>query len=222
MDSYVKDMQGIRETANKMLGDPTGKSVATVTWLGYEPPTVSVGDVGDIVGGGSAGDGAAKLAKFDQGINASRPTDPHLTALGHSWGSLTTGISLHQPTGVDDVVFFGSPGISDSPTWGTTYNGELNQLKVPEGHAYDLKADGDLVSNLISQAGRYGSDPALLSGMNQLSTHDAIGSDGGHLASSYGHSEYTKTMPDGTNSTSKQNIAAVVAGRPDLTITAPR
>jgi hypothetical protein len=190
--------------------------------LGYEPPTLDAGHVPDIISGGSAEDGAAKLAKFDQGINASRPTDPHLTALGHSWGSLTTGIALHQYTGVDDAAFFGSPGISDAPSLGSTSTDEISQVHVAPGHVYDLKADGDPVAGYVPITGRYGSDPSIIPGMHDLSTQDAIGADGRHLASSHGHSEYTKTMPDGTDSTSKHNIAAVVAGRPGLTIAAPK
>src|SRR3977135_1204618 len=50
MGNYFNDMNGVRHTANEMLGDKIGGSVATVTWLGYEPPTTTVGDAGDIIG----------------------------------------------------------------------------------------------------------------------------------------------------------------------------
>jgi hypothetical protein len=56
--------------------------------------------------------------------------------------------------------------------------------------------------------------------MNQLSTNAATGPDGTAWAASHGHSEYTKTMPDGADSTSKHNIAAVVAGMPQLAVAA--
>jgi hypothetical protein len=59
-----------------------------------------------------------------------------------------------------------------------------------------------------------------MDGMNQLSADAATGPDGAPLAASQGHSEYTKTMPDGSDSTSKHNIAAIVAGKPQLTIPA--
>ena len=55
--------------------------------------------------------GGADLARFYEGIDASRRADPHLTALGHSYGSLTTGYALQQAHGVDDAVLFGSPGL---------------------------------------------------------------------------------------------------------------
>lgn len=116
MHSYVEDMQGVRNSAQDMLlknGNPA--NVATVTWLGYEPssfddPTSLMGLASDE----NAQVGADKLAHFDEGINASRTDDPHMTALGHSQGSIVTGISLgHAGTGVDDAAVFGSPGISD-------------------------------------------------------------------------------------------------------------
>ncbi|MEU9690096.1 alpha/beta hydrolase [Amycolatopsis japonica] len=221
LDGYVNDMQSVRESANRMVGDLSGKSVATVTWLGYEPPaTDKLGDYVDVIGGGAAQDGAEKLARFDQGINMSRPDDPHLTALGHSYGSLTTGIALQSDTGVDDAVFFGSPGISDQPYGDGIGGRSIDRLHVPEGHAYTLEADGDPVADVGNIThGRFGEDPGSMEGMKQLSTHGATSLlDGRPLAASSGHSEYTLTTPDGTDSTSKYNMAAIVAGRPDLTI----
>ncbi|HET6288670.1 MAG TPA: alpha/beta hydrolase [Amycolatopsis sp.] len=223
MDDYVEDMRKVRDTAEDILDSQGDKSqVATVTWLGYEPPTTSdPADIGDIVGGGAAREGADKLVRFDQGINASRPEDPHLTALGHSYGSLATGIALNSHTGVDDAVFFGSPGISDTPAGQGIGESEIRRMQLPEGHAYNLEADGDAVADVGSLShGRYGTDPSDIAGMNQLATGAAVTPDGRPLAASTGHSEYTKTMPDGTDTTSKYNIAAVVSGHAELAIPA--
>ncbi len=79
MNGYVNDMQGVRRSAEDMLrraGDMS--NVATVTWLGYEPS--SFDDPSSLVGLVTADNvdfGGDKLARFDQGINASRPIDPH-------------------------------------------------------------------------------------------------------------------------------------------------
>ncbi|MEU3628203.1 hypothetical protein BS329_25310 [Amycolatopsis coloradensis] len=223
LDGYVEDMRKVRDTAEDIL-DSKGDSsqVATVTWLGYEPPTTSnPADIPDIIDGSAARDGAEKLARFDQGINASRPVDPHLTALGHSYGSLTSGIALNSHTGVDDAVFFGSPGISDTPAGQPLGEAEIRRMQLAEGHAYNLEADGDAVADIGSlSSGRYGTDPSDMAGMNQLQTGAAVTPDGRPLAGSTGHSEYTKTMPDGTDSTSKYNIAAVVSGHAELAIPA--
>jgi hypothetical protein len=218
LDNYVNDMDSIQrrsEDLQRTYGD--GSSVAIVTWLGYEPPDVAAPDsYADIVTGDAAVDGAEKLARFNEGIDASRIDNPHLTALGHSYGSTTTGIALQAGTGVDDVVFFGSPGISDSWELGNT----AADLSVPAGHAYNLEAAADVVADIGRySAGRYGNDPSEIANLQQLSTGEAVGRDGSPLASSYGHSEYTKTMPDGTDTTSKYNIAAVVGGMPELAVT---
>ena len=226
MPGYVDEMDGIRTAAENDLRLKGGGSVATVTWLGYEPPAVPVDDkifeagktINDLVGGDAAVDGANKLAQFDQGINASRTTEPHMTALGHSYGSLTTGIALQQNTGVHDAVFFGSPGITDTPNWLPGSGNPVQHLQIPTGHTYDLAANGDSIANEVPILGRYGDAPQALPGVTQLST-DAAVSPNGPLAASHGHSQYTISI-NGIDTTSKYNIAAVVAGQPDLTIPA--
>jgi len=219
MNGYVNDMQGVRKSAEDMLrrsGDMA--NVATVTWIGYEPSTGD--DTSSLLGlatGENADIGGDKLAKFDQGINASRPTDPHFTALGHSQGSIVTGISLtHGGTGVDDAVVFGSPGVADHFGIDNT----AHDLKVPDGHSYNIKADGDPVAQWVPETWRYGRAPYAMDGMTQLSADAATGPDGTPLAGSHGHSEYTRTTPEGVDSTSKHNIAAIVAGKPQLTVPA--
>ncbi|MBB4686967.1 alpha/beta hydrolase [Amycolatopsis jiangsuensis] len=214
MNGYVHDMDGVGKSAEDMLrraGDMS--NVATVTWLGYEPSSFS--DLSSLIDLGTAENvdiGGDKLARFDQGINASRPVEPHLTALGHSQGSIVTGISLAHPgTGVDDAVVFGSPGVADHFGIDNT----AHDLKVPDGHVYNIKADGDPVAQWVPEIWRYGAAPYTMDGVNQLSA-DASGP----FVASHGHSEYAMTAPNGVDSTSKHNIAAVVAGKPQLTIPA--
>ena len=76
----------------------TAASVATVTWMGYDAPQINeVTDWPRSVGmPGLAMRGGEDLAGFLKGINASRLQDPHLIALGHSYGSLTTGYALQH------------------------------------------------------------------------------------------------------------------------------
>jgi hypothetical protein len=217
---YVAEMDDLREVATQQLDSfGQGGEVATVTWLGYEPPTFSLPDsLPDVVTGQEAGAGGAKLAQFYDGINESRVSDPHMTALGHSFGSLTQGIALTQDTGVDDAVFFGSPGISANPApYGQA---DVGNLQVPEGHSYNLEADGDAVADIPDIAARYGYDLASMPGVNQLSTHEAVDASGRPLLGVTGHGEYAK-MENGAASTSLYNMANVVAGMPEYTIAAP-
>jgi hypothetical protein len=149
----------------------------------------------------AAEQGGAQLAGFIEGVLAARSTDPHLTALGHSYGSTTTGYALQQVDGVDDAVLFGSPGAS---------TGDFGDLRIAPGHLGVLEARGDAVADL----GSFGGDPNQLDGVTNLSAAEEIAPDGTRLLESEGHSQY---LVPGT--TSQHNIAATVAGLPDKRIT---
>ena len=176
-----------------------GESVAAVAWLGYDVPAgvvaVSTPD--------AARSGGADLARFYDGIDASRRADPHLTALGHSYGSLTTGYALQQAHGVDDAVVFGSPGLGTD---------QVGDLQVPPGHTGVVEAPWDPVADL----GWFGDDPNRLDGVTGLSARPATLPDGTATAGSVLHAQY---LTPGT--TSQFNIAATVAGLPDARVLDP-
>ena len=148
------------------------------------------------------------------GIDASRSDDPHLTAIGHSSGSLTTGFALQNGTGVDDAVFMGSPGV------GTDNLGALDIT----GDAYTLASGGDGVAALAAFDG----DPREINGIHDLSTRaaDVVMPDGtdvalmstdrftGPIVERMGsHSDYYTL-----DTTSQFNQAAVIAGIPDVAV----
>ncbi|MEQ4204493.1 alpha/beta hydrolase [Actinopolymorpha sp. B9G3] len=176
-----------------------GGSVATVSWIGYQAPQIgeTIGDPNSVVTQGAAERGAAKLAPFLQGIDAARDSDAHVTAIGHSYGSTTTGLALRQNTGVDEAVFLGSPGVGTS---------NVDDLKVPDGHATYIEAKNDPVGDL----GRFGKDPTHLPGMGQGSSAEANLPDGRHLSGVTGHTSY---LEDG--STSQYNTSVIVGGMPE-------
>ncbi|MGP4019238.1 alpha/beta hydrolase [Saccharopolyspora sp. 5N708] len=173
--------------------------VAAVAWLGYEAPQESENlDVfGDsVASSSSAQEGGEKLNDFYKGINESRGTDPHLTAIGHSYGSTTTGYALQGGGhGVDDAIIFGSPGVGTN---------DIEDLHVPEGHAYRLEAKNDPVADFA----RFGGDPSHMDGFQDLSTEDS-----GEGKGVTGHSDYLN--PD---TTSQHNMASIVAGMPENTV----
>jgi hypothetical protein len=113
---------------------------------------------------------------------------------------LTTGLALQRGTGVDDVVFFGSPGIGTD---------DVGDLGVRSGRVFAVEARNDPVADLSS----FGTDVNLLGGVTVLSAAREV-VDGVELSESVGHSAYLR---NGT--TSQYAIAAVVAGTPGL---APR
>jgi hypothetical protein len=198
------DLSGVTDTAEAVSGRsvallPDGASVATVAWLGYDAP----GGVLGVSTPDAARRGGADLARFYDGIDASRRVDPHLTALGHSYGSLTTGYALRQAHGVDDAVLFGSPGIG---------TGDVGDLRVPAGHTGVVEAPWDPVADL----GWFGADPNRLDGVTGLSARAATLPDGTASAGSVLHSQY---LTPGT--TSEHNVAATVAGLPEQRVLDP-
>lgn len=200
MGGYDTDMAQLRtRTEDALFARGESGTVATVTWLGYQAPQWGTTFAGDSVAlSGSAQDGGESLADFFRGINSSRMTDPNLTALGHSYGSTTTGYALQESgTGVDRAVFFGSPGLGTS---------DVGDLEIPPGSAYYAEAKWDGVGDL----GRFGTDPSGMEGMNFLETGDATGAGGEDLSGVTGHSSY---LEDG--STSQYSMAQIVGGHPE-------
>lgn len=206
IQGYDADMANLKSTTEQALLD-AGKpgSVATVTWIGYNAPQTSPGELLDLGAFGGRADsvtsddlareGGDALASFYQGINASRENDPHLTALGHSYGSTTTGFALqHENTGVDNAVVFGSPGLGTS---------DREDLHVD--NLYRVEAKNDPVADLA----QFGLDPTWMDNVTGLSAKGTeIG--GTTYQESTGHSAY---LDDG--STSQYNMAVTVAGLPD-------
>lgn len=172
------------------------QSVATVSWLGYDAPQWDETLSGNSVAlSGSAKRGGEDLAAFYTGINASRPEDPHLTALGHSYGSTTQGYALQQEgTGVDSAVFMSSPGITTQ---------DLDDLHVPTEDIYYLENDNDIVADL----GRFGGDPTGIDDITHLSTYDGTTAYGDPR---YGTTGHTSVFDDG--SMAQHNTALVVGG----------
>lgn len=175
--------------------------MATVTWIGYQAPQPGFEgfnplDSDSVLHDDTARAGGKDLADFYRGIDASRTTDLHLTALGHSYGSTTTGFALQERTGVDDAVVFGSPGLGTS---------HAEDIQVPAGHTYRIEARNDLVAD----TGVFGIDPSHLDGVTGLSAREETLPDGRRLAESTGHSDYLTQ-----DSTSQYNMSVVVAGLP--------
>ena len=123
-------------------------ATAMVAWMGYDSPGLS-----NVVGDDAAEQGADLLAADVLGVQASRVVAAHLTVIGHSYGSTTTGTALRDHvTGVDDVVLVGSPGPNAD---------HVSELNVPSGHVYVGANSRDPVSYLD----RFGLDP----------THESFG-----------------------------------------------
>ncbi|QCW78641.1 hypothetical protein EQG64_18675 [Streptomyces sp. S6] len=121
-----------------------GDTTAAITWLGYDAPQSPDG-LGSlaVAGGGRAEEGGRSFSGFMGGLAATNEhADPHMTAIGHSYGSRTVGAATQREggiPGVDDIVFVGSPGVGvDS----------ADDLGVGRDHVFVGAASNDIVTKL--------------------------------------------------------------------------
>ncbi|MFB8053365.1 alpha/beta hydrolase [Streptomyces rubiginosohelvolus] len=125
-----------------------GAPAAAITWLGYDAPQSPDGLRSLAVAvGGRAEEGGRAFHEFMGGIKAANDhEDPHMTAIGHSYGSRTVGGAAQHPggiPGVDEIVFVGSPGVGvDS----------ADDLGVGRDHVFVGAAANDVVTKLPSKA----------------------------------------------------------------------
>ncbi|MDA3646356.1 alpha/beta hydrolase family protein [Saccharopolyspora indica] len=209
LGDYDQSMNLLKADAQALVARDGG-NVATVTWMGYEAPQLNetLEPTDSVVADNAARRGADRLADFYRGINESRTNDPHLVAVGHSYGSSTTGYALqHEGTGVDSAVVMGSPGIG-TPHYST--------IGVPDGQIYNLESKWDPVADL----GRFGFDPSNMPGVDNLSTSDAVAADGRQLKESAGHGTGGGGGYLDKGTTSQYNVGVIVAGKPDLAVDA--
>lgn len=82
-----------------------------------------------------------------EGISATHEGgDPHVTAVGHSYGSLTVGLAAQEKGGIpgaDDIILVGSPG---------TGADNAQDLNVGKDHVFVGAADNDIVTKLPNHA----------------------------------------------------------------------
>ncbi|MEO6083342.1 MAG: alpha/beta hydrolase [Umezawaea sp.] len=180
-DHRMDQLRNRADDLSKRYGD--GGETAAITWMGYDAPQSA-----DVSSDEKAQQGSRQLARFLDGIDVTRPDNPpHTVAVGHSYGSTTTGLALRQATGVDDAIFLGSPGIGTH---------DLTDLKVPSGHSFLLENKKDPVADF----GTFGGDPTTIRGMNHLSTSEAVSADGRRLEETAGHSSIEQYLrPDTTS-----------------------
>ena len=158
------------------LFDPD--QVATIQWLGYDTP-----EGASALSAEDAEPGAEALPQFVAGIRAQRQERLHWTVIGHSYGSLVTGMAESgQGLEVDETVLVGSPGV------GVEHASDLG-----DGNVWVGLAQWDLVG----YSGWHGPNP-----------HDrAFGATRFHTGDISGHSSYFNE-----GSESLRNIGLIAAG----------
>ena len=251
--SMTEESTSLRQESLRQLQNTPGHSldsVSTIAWIGYDAPQIPGWDDarGSLEGawGVSHDDlaraGAHNLAGFYDGIRASHQgVPPELTAIGHSYGSLTTGLALQEPGnhGVSNAIFYGSPGIEASTPeqlpagWTRLHDGDGRRSdsdglrraaadprrRCRIATPFNVLAESALGTLDATGAGQFGPNPATNPNFTHLATGPATVADGlgGSLSleGAHGHSDYPRFGSDGLPRTTNYNIAAVIAGLSD-------
>ncbi|MEV7088728.1 alpha/beta hydrolase [Streptomyces sp. NPDC093085] len=157
-DFAETDIQRARDTAKGARG--YDKSSAAIVWLGYDAPQLpaeSLINNTDVMFEGRAKAGASSYNQFMAGISSTNQhADPHVTAIGHSYGSFTVGQAAQQKGGIpgaDDIILLGSPG---------TGANSAEDLGVGKNHVYVGAAENDPVTRMPSKRGVLGGYSELL------------------------------------------------------------
>ncbi|MFD9501072.1 alpha/beta hydrolase [Streptomyces sp. NPDC060035] len=140
------DLRRARDTAIGANEMTPGSSTASIVWLGYDAPQVPAGDLAsnlDVAGEGNARSGASAYNNFMAGISSTNENgDPHVTAIGHSYGSLTVGLAAQERGGIpgaDEIILVGSPGTGAQ---------SADELGVGKDHVFVGAAENDTVTKL--------------------------------------------------------------------------
>ncbi len=191
----VKKSEGLITAAQKLRES----SYATVAWLGYDAPL----SIPDVANTHRANAGADRLENFLEGVSAIYGEKVHLTLLGHSYGSTTSGIAASHvsPNVVDDLVLFGSPG--SGVQLGAEY-------RVPEGHRWvsAVPYPGDIVQGIGTDI-NFGRNPTEMPAFRHISG-DATEGETYHTIPRGPFGNHSTYLEDGTET--QKDMARILAG----------
>ena len=180
MGEYMRQTKNLRSAAMAQ-GNLSASDVATVAWLGYDAPGEAdwkqPQNLPGIISPFLAKAGSDRLAGFMNGMQASRDYgagDAHMTLVGHSYGSSTSGMAATKVKYgvIDDLVLFGSPGMGTYDA--KNYHVDQNHLwvsGVPKGDS--VQGMGAFRGGIVGSLGKNPMDSD--SGFTHLSD-DATGS----------------------------------------------
>ena len=180
MGEYMRQTKNLRSAAMAQ-GNLSARDVATVAWLGYDAPGKAdlnqPQNIPGIISPFLAKAGSDRLAGFMNGMQASRDYgagDAHMTLVGHSYGSSTSGMAATKVKYgvIDDLVLCGSPGMGTYDA--KNYHVDQNHLwvsGVPKGDS--VQGMGAIRGGIVGSLGKNPMDSD--SGFTHLSD-DATGS----------------------------------------------
>lgn len=194
LSGFAGDIDRARVLWQQAQATAGDKRIASIAWLGYDPPQIeSTWTPGISVAGDAPADrGAHHLASFTDGLRAAHTpsTTGREVILGHSYGSLVSGKAalLRPGTLADTFIFVGSPGVGVP---------HAQDLGIPPSQVWVGEDPNDPVAKL----GHFTQDPGS---KNFGAQHFPVGRTSIFTA----HSNYWET-----HSTSLRNIAYITNGQ---------
>ncbi|BDI21945.1 alpha/beta hydrolase [Herbiconiux sp. L3-i23] len=171
------------------------RTVATVSWIGYQTP-----DVTNAIGLDLAEAGATALSSFVNGIKSLRPgAEPYISVFAHSYGATATTYALSRGwMSIDALAMMGSPGGDVS---------DVSGLAVPDDRVWVGEAPWDPFVN----SAFFGIDPSAPSfGAKRMSVSGAADPvTGAALSASVGHDWY---LEPGTESLRNLSLIGIDRG----------
>lgn len=209
LESIGGDINRMTSLWSDAESEAEGKSVSTITWLGYDAPQSILPEAMEKQW---AYDGSPKLNNFMDGLETAQggPDNSHTTVIGHSYGSTVVGDASNKgDLPADDIVVAGSPGM---------LTGDADDLDVGKDHVWSEAASDDLVpaGGKLAGLGGYKWDVETWNGIpfnagyvQTVPSDEAFGAHRMDVNTS-GHSDYWTP-----GSQSLKNQAMVVVGRYD-------
>lgn len=205
---------GFRANARNLherSGELGVEGVATIAWLGYNTPD----HLGALVRT-AANESHDDLIDFVAGMD-SLDGNRHITVIGHSYGSLVTGMAAGEGLAANEVVFVGSPGTSlnhaedaklepGGVVWaGIAHGDPIGAGANPFGDLTPWGQFMDGVEQLWEWADGESAIKELYHGVNPA--HEDFGALEFHTDGASGHSQYFE--PD---TVSLDNLLYIIAG----------
>ena len=184
----------LRDQAGRESAEPS----AAIAWVGYPAPGLAqVPFAARARGGGQLLTADLRALAASREIEGGEP--PHVTLVGHSYGSTVVGAAAcAAPIPADDLVLLGSPGVLAD---------HVDDLGYGQRHVFVGEAPFDLVADL----GAFGADPGdARFGATRIRADPGVGVPWVVRLSGGDHSHYFDL-----GSESLRNVARVVVGRTD-------
>lgn len=222
IEGMTREAADLRQEAAAVaarVGEST--NLATVAWVGYQPPPSLTS--AEVLTDDLAQAGAPKLTSFLQNLDSASHNPDQTTALfAHSYGSLTSGIALQDGASayVESAVMYGSPGFQASST---------ADLGMRDDNFWVMSAPDDPINPVgaLAPLHGWGSNPNDVINEGDATPRyrfphleTEAGStpipDYEYKTEAKGHSDYPR---DAGERMTGYNLATILLDRPDLAVT---